>query len=117
MAVFVACGADVRCGIVHRGCTFFPHSSLACGLDSSVRFCLGYPCFDTMCLSVFGNVLSCAGVDLCRSQVSLDDVLVMQQLLTHEADNVLQFTLKDFYRAGGQAPCGVHDQAIEGVAK
>ena len=38
VAVSVAGGTDVPCGNARRGCTFFPRRSLACGLNSSVRF-------------------------------------------------------------------------------
>ena len=38
MAVSVAGGADVPCGIVHRGCAFFPRSSLTV-IRLSTRIC------------------------------------------------------------------------------
>ena len=63
VAVFVTGGADVQCGTARRGCSFFPHRSLACSLDSSVR--LRHPHLNTLPprVSVFGDMLLCTGVE------------------------------------------------------
>ena len=54
----------VCCGIARRGCAFLPRRSLECCLDSSVRFRLRCPRFNTLPpgVSVFGDILRCTQI-------------------------------------------------------